>query len=98
MRQAILKFALDATLYVLAVPVILLLKVVRWIAAQLPTALDSGIVTCPWCKEGIPTARMNRCSCGFVSPSSLIAPCANCGEGPFPFVECPSCGGTVKVF
>lgn len=95
--KVILQLALDATLYLLALPVFLIQAALRWAAAKLPTTLDHGVITCPWCNEGVPTARMNRCACGFVSPSSLVAPCANCGEGPFPFIECPNCGGTLKV-
>jgi DNA-directed RNA polymerase subunit M/transcription elongation factor TFIIS len=87
-------------LYLLAAPI----YVVRWIirvATENPrkrAALAAGVMPCPWCAAPVPLARMNTCpKCGFTSPSSLVARCRNCDEGPFPYAQCPSCGGSVKV-
>lgn len=99
MKQELVRILGLACLYALAAPVFF----VRWAIAYIfaddrPTPLDAGVMSCPWCEEPIPLARMNTCpACGFTSPSSLVAPCRNCDEGPFEFTACPSCGGSVKV-
>ena len=97
MKQLLL-LAVDAALYFVALPVFFIRYTYRRIAALLPSAFDGGAVRCPTCTEPIPTARMNRCSCGYVSVSSLIAPCEFCGAGPFRFIECVNCGATVRLF
>lgn len=94
----LLLLAVDLALYLTAFPVFLVRAAYRWIAARLPSSFEGGVVQCPTCNEAIPTARMNRCTCGFVSVSSLIAPCEFCGAGPFSFIECVSCGATVRLF
>lgn len=99
MTRALVQMLVVGMLYLAAAPVF----VVRWLIDALRgdlarTVLERGVLACPWCAEPVPLARMNTCpTCGFTSPSSLIAPCGNCGEGPFPYTACPSCGGSVKV-
>lgn len=95
----ILRAVIIAALYVAASPVYLLrLIAVAHKHRRARVALERGFVACRWCDDPVPLARMNTCpSCGFTSPSSLIAPCENCGCGPFPFIECPHCGGSIKV-
>lgn len=100
MSKDLLRLVGLTTLYVLAAPMYLL----RWIVAVLMqdparrAALAAGVMPCPWCAAPVPLARMNTCpKCGYTSPSSLVAPCRNCHEGPFPYTQCPSCGGSVRV-
>jgi len=100
MRKDLARLLGLGALYVLASPIYLL----RWIIGVVTedprkrAALAAGIMPCPWCAAAVPLARMNTCpKCGFTSPSSLVAPCANCDEGPFPFTQCPTCGGSVRV-
>jgi hypothetical protein len=87
-------------LYLLAAPIYL----VRWIIESLRVrriamVLRQGSIPCPYDRTPIPLARMNTCPCGFVSPSALVlVPCEFCGTVPDPpFVQCPTCGATVKV-
>jgi hypothetical protein len=91
---------LTLLLYVLASPVF----VVKWLQerrrlGRVAALLRRGSVRCPFDETPIPLAGMNTCSCGFVSPSALVlVPCEFCGAVPHPpFVQCPTCGATVKV-
>lgn len=100
MTDAILRLCVTATLYLLASPVYLVLFL-RRVAKnrRIAALLQRGFIPCPYDATPIPLARMNTCSCGYVSPSALVlVPCELCGEVPQPsLVQCPSCGASVRV-
>jgi hypothetical protein len=104
MTSQLLRLAGIALLYLCASPVYFVKWAIAFIFADSTkkrpvSPLDSGTLDCPTCGGVVPLATLNECpTCGLRSASSLVAPCAHCGDGPFPFTSCPSCSTTIRVF
>ncbi len=95
------RILLTLALHVLATPVYAVIAIRKLLRARRGAAvLRRGTVLCPYDGTSIPLARMNICTCGYVSASSLVLPCEFCGQAPGnpAFVECLACGATVPVF
>lgn len=100
MTDALIRATLTAILYILAAPVYLALYLHRILRSRrVADLMRRGSIPCPYDATPIPLARMNTCSCGFVSPSALVlVPCEFCGVTPDPsLVQCPTCGASVRV-
>ena len=99
MKELVPRWLLLCVLYVLASPVYAVATVRQILKRQrAEAALRLGVLSCPYDETPVPLARMNTCpACGLTAPSSLVLPCEYCGEGPFPFVQCPTCGATLSL-